>query len=177
LKGKKPVLRVSYISQISWCQRKAQLLLQGRLVEEETEAMREGREVASRFGFDEEVLVRRDFGDFVVEGHVDKVDNSDVIEFKVHRGTYPLRFLLATAHAQANLYGFLKGAETYSIIVYLPKEARMLHFGEEVNPFRAQRMIAMGWFLFQGIFQPIPTTYRWKCRVCQARKQGLCKGC
>jgi len=151
-------------------------LLQGKLVEEETEAMKEGKEVASRYGFDEEVLVRRDFGDFVVEGHIDRLDNSDVIEFKTHRGTYPLRFLLATAHAQANLYGFLKDAETYSILVYLSKEDRLLHFGEEVNPFRAQRMIAMAWFLYRGIFQPIPTTYRWKCRVCQARKQGLCEG-
>jgi len=173
----KPVLRVSYISQISWCQKKAQLLLQGRLVEEETEAMRRGREIASRYGFDQEVLVRRDFGDFVVEGHIDRLDNGDVIEFKAHRGTYPLRFLLATAHAQANLYGFLKDAETYSILVYLSKEARLLHFGEEVDPFTAQRMIALAWLLYKGAFEPIPTTVKWKCRVCQARKQGLCEGC
>jgi len=173
----KPVLRVHHIAAIAWCQRKAQLLLRGELVEEETAAMREGRRVAEELGFAEEVLVRRDFGPFVVEGHIDKVDGDGIIEFKYQRSGYPLRYLLSTAHLQANIYAYLKGVEDYAIIVRRAGRRGMLTFSDRADPIRVLREIALAWALYSGFIEPIKTDRRWKCRVCQARKQGLCEGC
>jgi CRISPR/Cas system-associated exonuclease Cas4 (RecB family) len=160
------IIHVSDISQIAWCQIKAQALLQKRYQPLETENMTNGKELHKKLGYDNEIAYLFPFGEYTLQATPDLVMRNIVFELKTTNGNYPLNFLLATAHTQANLYAYLLNLPLYVIVVYNTQTQKTEYICEHCDSFRAQRDLALAYAFLKNIIKPIPTSELWKCRQC-----------
>jgi len=167
----KEVIRVHKIATLAWCQVKAQAMLQNKFVEKETEAMSIGKFWHDKLGFNEEIEYRKEFRVFIIEGHIDRLLPHASGELNIYDGRYPLRFLLAYAHSQANLYCWLTGKEAYIIFVAIPKRRKVLTYPEVYNQNKAYRDLILAYHLKLNNLPPRPTRYKWKCLTCGFEKE------
>jgi len=163
-------IRVSEIATLSWCQKKALLLMQKKISIKENVDTIIGRHLHNHYGFAMEIEVSRMFGDIEVIGHLDAMDATTVYEFKATRKGYPLRFLLSYAHRQANIYAYLFKKKYYEILVYNRKTGKILHISERADWHKARSDIMMAIGLLKGYLKPIKTNERWKCEHCEAKE-------
>jgi len=160
------IIHVSDIASLAWCQCKALAVLNGDYEPPETDEMAKGRQIHEQLGFNNQQAYRMPFGDFILEGTPDKVGDFYIAELKVTRGRYPLNYLLAYAHVQANLYAMLADKPLYVVVVYNVETGEKMYFPEKADVFRAQRDLALAYALMSGVLKPIPTREPWKCRSC-----------
>ncbi|MBC7099844.1 MAG: PD-(D/E)XK nuclease family protein [Candidatus Methanomethyliales bacterium] len=162
-------LRVSHIASMAWCQVKAKALFDGAEPPPTPESER-GRIMHALLGFDENVPVRGEYGGYAITGHIDRIVTSGgcktVYELKTHGGTYPLNFLVAPAHLQANLYAYFSRADYYVVLVYFLDNESFWGAKAKADPRRAEEDLAKAVSIAEGTVEPVPTGYAWKCSAC-----------
>jgi len=167
------IIRVSHISSLGWCQTKAKIMYRYNLEEPETDAIILGRELHKILGFAEEKEVIKPIEvngeSYLIQGHIDRVFDDFITEFKVKRGRYPLRFLIAPTHIQANLYAWLADKPKYLILILDVPSSRFISIVQYMSRVRAERDIKKAVSLFYENDSSVPTRYKWKCRVCSVR--------
>jgi len=168
----KKIIRVSTIAQQAWCEQKMLFMLQGREAPE-TEEEEVGRMMHSILGFNEEIPVEMDYKGYTIQGHIDRLvaymGNKVVYEFKTVSGTYPLKFMLAPAHIQANIYAYMAKASSYVILVYDRGRHDFYGVHEQTNEERAIQNIQTAIDIMNGVHTLLPTFYQWKCNICSFR--------
>jgi len=171
------VLRVSHIASMAWCQVKAKALLQGAEPPSTPRSI-EGIALHEELGFNDNLPVSVDYGGYEIVGHVDRLVSSGsrrtVFELKTSDGSYPLNFLLAPAHVQANLYAWMCGAQCYVILVYFADRGSFWGLSCPADAGRALEDLDKAIALYEGRSEPIPTEYAWKCSACFLAEGGMC---
>jgi len=158
---------------MAWCQVKAQAVLQNKIKIIEKDQMREGLAYHKKFGYDHDYVIKRRIDNVIVEGHIDRLEGDRVMELKCFWSEYPIRFLIAPAHIQANIYAYLCGKKQYGLAVYFVKNNFLDVRFYESDYKRAYNDIMKARDLLYGRIEPIPTNYRFKCYTCEMK--GLCK--
>jgi len=164
-------LRVSHIAEMAWCQVKAQAVLQNKIRLIETDKMAEGLKYHKKLGYDQGYHFKKRVDNIIVEGTVDRLEEKRVIELKCFWEEYPIRFLIAPAHIQANLYAFLCNKKEYGLAVYFVNRNFLDVRFYQADYNRAVSDVFKARDLLYERVEPIPTNYRFKCYSCELKER------
>jgi len=166
-------VRASTIASLAWCQVKAKAFFDGKFEIQPDFNLLIGELYHQSFGFGTELELRRELDGVTVTGHPDYVGSDFILEFKVTEEKYPTRFLMGYAHLQCKVYCWLAGVKRYIIFVYNPFQKKSYIRWGRVSLKRFEDDLKLRLKIFKGEVEPIPTTWKFKCRNCEYK--GECK--